>query len=85
MRSEESEASHADEVKVKKHSTFVKEICQGAMTEVPLNRRGKECDVARILDINDTHRHMRRIKRPEDATTSEFQTEESFSKELKSI
>ena len=60
MRLEEFEASHADEVKGKKHYTFVKEICQGVMTEVPLSRTEKECDVARILDINDTH-HSRKV------------------------
>ena len=30
------------------------------MTEVPLSRTEKECDVARILDINDTH-HSRKV------------------------
>ena len=60
MRLEEFEPSHADEVKGKKHYTFVKEICQGAMTEVPLSRTEKECDIARIVDINDTHTTQRR-------------------------
>ena len=60
MRLEEFEASHADEVKGKKRYTFVKEICQGAMAEVPLSRTEKEYDVARILDISDTH-HSRKV------------------------
>ena len=52
--------SHADEVKWKKHYTHVNEVCEGAKTEVPLSRTEKECDVARMLQVNDTH-HTRNV------------------------
>ena len=62
MRLEEFEASHADEVKGKKHYAHVNEVCEGTKTEVPLSRTEKECDVARMLQVNDTH-HTRNVIR----------------------